>query len=188
MESPPPAALCPAFLRSSPPISPHHSSQPVASFIAAFPLCPRARAVPKTGVQGRLLLQFVLGRPGVYAVGEVRAGALERSECSIPRRLKRHSSAGAKRQHHSTMTNNAAYRSLTGDAHTAIFVCLSQAPKNNMQSSVALDFGEVFSKLSINPRAKRWTKKSKMKLKAAATLAGAKAAISTAVASKGGAR
>jgi len=76
--------------------------------------------------------------------------------------------------------------SLTGSAHTAIFVCLSQAPKNNMQSSVALDFGEVFSKLSIRPRVKKWKKMAKMKLQAAGTLAGAKAALSTAAASRAG--
>ena len=32
--------------------------------------------------------------------------------------------------------------SMTGAAHTAIFVCLSQAPANNMQTSNALEFGE----------------------------------------------
>jgi hypothetical protein len=39
--------------------------------------------------------------------------------------------------------------SLTGDALTAIFVCVSQAPANVMQSKIALDFGETFSKLTM---------------------------------------
>lgn len=39
--------------------------------------------------------------------------------------------------------------SLTGDALTALFVCVSQAPDNAMQSKIALDFGEVFSKLTM---------------------------------------
>lgn len=76
--------------------------------------------------------------------------------------------------------------SLVGSAHTAIFVCLSQAPRNNMQSSVALDFGEVFSKLSIRPSANKWKKKAKLKLQAAATLTGAKAALGNAERSSGG--
>ena len=41
--------------------------------------------------------------------------------------------------------------SMTGDASTACFVCLSQAPANLMQSKIALDFGEVFAKLSNKP-------------------------------------
>ena len=32
---------------------------------------------------------------------------------------------------------------MTGDAATACFVCLSQAPNNLMQSKFALDFGEA---------------------------------------------
>merc|ERR1712113_1120327 len=39
--------------------------------------------------------------------------------------------------------------SLTGSALTAIFVCLSQAPDNLTQSKFALDFGEVFSQLTM---------------------------------------
>ena len=42
--------------------------------------------------------------------------------------------------------------SMSGDASTACFVCLSQAPDNLMQSKFALDFGEVFAKLSTRPR------------------------------------
>ena len=41
---------------------------------------------------------------------------------------------------------------MTGHALTAIFVCLSQAPDNCMQSKYALDFGEVFSHLAVRPR------------------------------------
>lgn len=39
--------------------------------------------------------------------------------------------------------------SLIGDAFTALFVCVSQAPQNMKQSKIALDFGKVFSKLAI---------------------------------------
>eukprot|EP01052_Picozoa_sp_SAG31_P045042 SAG31_NODE_8080_length_1526_cov_1.935529_1_plen_368_part_10 len=42
--------------------------------------------------------------------------------------------------------------SMTGHAHTACFVCLSQAPDNLTQSKFALDFGETFAKLSPKPR------------------------------------
>ena len=41
--------------------------------------------------------------------------------------------------------------SMTGAAATACFVCLSQAPDNTLQSKYALDFGEVFAKLSAKP-------------------------------------
>ena len=37
-----------------------------------------------------------------------------------------------------------------GDALTALFVCVSQAPDNVMQSKIALEFGEVFSKLTVS--------------------------------------
>jgi len=43
--------------------------------------------------------------------------------------------------------------SMTGEAATACFVCLSQAPVNLLQSKYALDFGEVFANLSLRPRA-----------------------------------
>jgi hypothetical protein len=42
--------------------------------------------------------------------------------------------------------------SMIGDAATACFVCLSQAPDNLTQSKYALEFGEVFSKLVTIPR------------------------------------
>jgi len=42
--------------------------------------------------------------------------------------------------------------SMTGDALTALFVCVSQAPDNVMQSKIALEFGEVFSKLSMGKK------------------------------------
>ena len=42
--------------------------------------------------------------------------------------------------------------SMTGEAITACFVCLSQAPDNLMHSKFALDFGEVFAKLHTRPR------------------------------------
>ena len=38
--------------------------------------------------------------------------------------------------------------SLTGDAMTACFVCVSQAPDNATQTKFALEFGEVFAQLS----------------------------------------
>ena len=41
--------------------------------------------------------------------------------------------------------------SLVGDAATACFVCLSQAPDNLTQSKFALEFGETFAKLVTNP-------------------------------------
>ena len=41
--------------------------------------------------------------------------------------------------------------SMTGDAATACFVCVSQAPANLMQTKIALEFGEVFAKLSNKP-------------------------------------
>ena len=41
--------------------------------------------------------------------------------------------------------------SMSGEALTACFVCMSQAPDNVMQSKFALDFGEVFAKLNPKP-------------------------------------
>eukprot|EP01047_Picozoa_sp_COSAG01_P062545 COSAG01_NODE_7970_length_2970_cov_1.643330_4_plen_180_part_00 len=38
--------------------------------------------------------------------------------------------------------------SLTGKALTALFVCVSQAPSNTMQSKISLEFGEIFSRLT----------------------------------------
>jgi len=40
--------------------------------------------------------------------------------------------------------------SLTGSAFTAIFICVSQAPSNAQQSRFALEFGEVFSRLTMD--------------------------------------
>mmetsp|Transcript_30270 Transcript_30270/g.70694 ORF Transcript_30270/g.70694 Transcript_30270/m.70694 type:complete len:440 (+) Transcript_30270:372-1691(+) len=45
--------------------------------------------------------------------------------------------------------------SMSGDASTACFVCLSQAPANLTQSKFSLDFGEVFSRLSTQPKRRR---------------------------------
>ena len=42
--------------------------------------------------------------------------------------------------------------SLTGNAITALFVCVSQAPDNAKQSKITLDFGEVFSRLTMGKR------------------------------------
>ena len=41
---------------------------------------------------------------------------------------------------------------MTGDAATAIFVCLSQAPANATHSNFALEFGDVFSQIRTRPR------------------------------------
>merc|ERR1712178_547052 len=40
--------------------------------------------------------------------------------------------------------------SLVGSAHTAIIVCVSQAPANAKQSAIALEFGSLFSQLTID--------------------------------------
>jgi len=40
--------------------------------------------------------------------------------------------------------------SLTGKALTALFVCVSQAPSNITQSKISLEFGEVFSRLTVS--------------------------------------
>lgn len=42
--------------------------------------------------------------------------------------------------------------SLTGKALTALFVCVSQAPSNMMQSKISLEFGEIFSRLTVSKR------------------------------------
>ena len=57
--------------------------------------------------------------------------------------------------------------SMTGDASTACFVCLSQARANLMQSKFALEFGEVFAKLCCKPR--RVKEQARAKLVHAAT-------------------
>ena len=43
-------------------------------------------------------------------------------------------------------------QSLTGEALTAVFVCVSQAPDNAATTFNALDFGKVFSKLSLRKK------------------------------------
>merc|ERR1719199_1933448 len=42
--------------------------------------------------------------------------------------------------------------SLMGSALTLVIVCISSAPANAQQSCHALDFGEVFSRLTIHPK------------------------------------
>ena len=42
--------------------------------------------------------------------------------------------------------------SLTGKALTALFVCVSQAPANMMQSKISLEFGESFSRLTVSKK------------------------------------
>lgn len=46
-------------------------------------------------------------------------------------------------------------KSMTGEASTACFVNISQAPKNLMQSKFALEFGETFAKLKQTPKPNR---------------------------------
>ena len=50
--------------------------------------------------------------------------------------------------------------SMSGEASTACFVCLSQAPDNLMQSKIALDFGEAFARLAPRPRVVKPVKSS----------------------------
>eukprot|EP01052_Picozoa_sp_SAG31_P005607 SAG31_NODE_249_length_19118_cov_47.456195_5_plen_388_part_00 len=52
--------------------------------------------------------------------------------------------------------------SLTGDALTALFVCVSQAPDNVKQSKIALDFGAVFSKLAMGTRQQKPEPRAKL--------------------------
>merc|ERR1719232_583552 len=42
--------------------------------------------------------------------------------------------------------------SITGNALTTVFVCVSQAPSNTSITANALDFGKVFSKLTVHKR------------------------------------
>ena len=42
--------------------------------------------------------------------------------------------------------------SMTGEAATACFTCISQAPKNLQSSKNALDFGKTFAKLYNKPK------------------------------------
>ena len=52
--------------------------------------------------------------------------------------------------------------SLTGDALTALFVCVSQAPDNVSQSKIALDFGEVFSQLTMGKKQQKPEARAKL--------------------------
>ena len=75
---------------------------------------------------------------------------------------------------------------MTGDAATACFVCLSQAPTNVMQSKFALDFGEVFAQLSApRPRVTKPVALAQLTKQASATLGEARGALR---APKGGGR
>ena len=60
--------------------------------------------------------------------------------------------------------------SLVGDAATACFVCLSQAPDNLTQSKFALEFGETFAKLVTNPVRVKPVPRAKIEKAAAALL------------------
>ena len=76
--------------------------------------------------------------------------------------------------------------SMTGDAATACFVCLSQAPNNMVQSKFALDFGEVFAQLSEpKPRATQPVPFAQLAKQATATLGEARSALQG---TKGGGR
>ena len=52
--------------------------------------------------------------------------------------------------------------SLTGDALTALFVCVSQAPDNVSQSKIALDFGQVFSQLTMGKKQQKPESRAKL--------------------------
>ena len=67
--------------------------------------------------------------------------------------------------------------SMTGEAATACFVCLSQAPDNLMQSKFALDFGEVFAKLDPRPRRVKPVPRAVLFKEATSLYAEAKAAL-----------
>jgi hypothetical protein len=60
--------------------------------------------------------------------------------------------------------------SMTGEACSACFICVSQAPANTSQSRFSLDFGETFAKLKMKPRAAPPTSRSKLVQAAAALL------------------
>jgi len=53
--------------------------------------------------------------------------------------------------------------SLNGDALTALFVCVSQAPDNATQSKVALQFGETFSQLEMGKRPQKFESVAKLR-------------------------
>jgi kinesin family protein 4/21/27 len=69
--------------------------------------------------------------------------------------------------------------SMMGDAATACFVCLSQAPDNLTQSKYALDFGEVFAKLCLQPRRVTPAPRKKIEKEASALLQEATKVLST---------
>ena len=69
--------------------------------------------------------------------------------------------------------------SMTGDAATACFVCLSQAPDNLTQSRYALEFGEVFAKLVTQPRQVPPVARRKIEKDATALLKEASQVLST---------
>mmetsp|Transcript_17866 Transcript_17866/g.29785 ORF Transcript_17866/g.29785 Transcript_17866/m.29785 type:complete len:444 (+) Transcript_17866:145-1476(+) len=69
-------------------------------------------------------------------------------------------------------------QSMTGEASTACFVCLSQAPDNLMQSKFALDFGEVFAKLSMRPVRQKQQPRTKLIREATAMLSEAERVLS----------
>ena len=71
--------------------------------------------------------------------------------------------------------------SMSGEASTACFVCLSQAPDNLMQSKFALDFGEVFARLSPKaPRPMKPVPRAKLVQAASAMLAEAQKVLGSA--------
>ena len=69
--------------------------------------------------------------------------------------------------------------SMMGDAATACFVCLSQAPDNLTQSKFALEFGEVFAKLLAQPVVVRPVARLKIEMDAKALLQEATKVLST---------
>jgi hypothetical protein len=69
--------------------------------------------------------------------------------------------------------------SLVGDAATACFVCLSQAPDNYTQSKFALEFGETFAKLVTSPVRVKPVPRAKIEKAAAALLREATAVLGT---------
>ena len=69
--------------------------------------------------------------------------------------------------------------SLVGDAATACFVCLSQAPDNLTQSKFALEFGQVFAKLLSQPRVVHPVPRQKIVKDATALLKEASNVLST---------
>jgi len=69
--------------------------------------------------------------------------------------------------------------SMMGDAATACFVCLSQAPDNLTQSKYALEFGEVFARLCLQPKRVVPVARKKIEKEAATLLQEATKVLST---------